>query len=383
MAENVSEKSSTGGIFLFRIAGIQIILDYSWFIIFALILWSLSAGYFPRNFSGHSTQAYWISGLIATFFFFFSVIAHELAHSLMALRIGIKIPEIRLFLFGGVARISEEAQNPKDEFAIAIVGPLSSFVLAFIFWNVKNLIAGDASSLIVAVFGYLAWINLALGIFNLIPGFPLDGGRILRAFWWWKTGSVTRATKVASDIGKGFAVALIILGAFDIFAGSLVGGLWFIFIGMFLRGVAEGGYQEVVMKQVFEGVRVEDVMVTEDVVSVSPDLFLKGLISQYFLRYGYKGFPVVENGNVLGVVPLEKIREIPEEAQETTTVRQVMVSLENDITIRPDDSLVEALKKMNLRGISRLVVMQENKMVGLITKTGLIRFMEIKRILEH
>lgn len=382
MSTEITGKRNRRGFDLFKIAGIQITLDYSWFIIFALVVWSLSAGYFPHYYPGQSTQAYWIAGLTAALLFFFSVLAHELSHSFMAIHSGIKIPGITLFIFGGVSQLSEDPKDPKIELKIAIVGPLTSFALALIFWGIKNSLMTNQTSLILAVFDYLAWINMALGIFNLIPGFPLDGGRVFRALWWWKTGSLTQATKLASDMGKGFALALMILGGLQIFSGALIGGLWFLFIGMFLRGIAEGGYQELVMKQSLEGVQVQEVMI-QDVVNVPSVLPINHLIREYFLRYGYRGFPVVQEGKVLGVVSLTNVKDIPEEEQKTRTVEEVMNPLNDKMLIAPEASLAEALKKMIQGDISRLLVMREDKLAGMITKTGLLRFLEIKHILEN
>ncbi len=378
----IMEKENRGGFKLFKIAGIQITLDYSWLIIFVLVLWSLSSGYFPHHYPGQDIQTYWIAGFIAAILFFFSILAHELSHSLVAIHSGIKIPEITLFIFGGVSRLSEEADDPKTELKIALAGPLSSFALALLFLGVKLTLEEKQSSMFVAIFDYLSWINIALGIFNLIPGFPLDGGRVLRALWWWKTGSLKQATKVASDMGKGFALALMVLGGLQIFTGSLIGGLWFIFIGMFLRGVAESGYQEMVMKQALEGVQVQEVMIPE-VVSVQPNLPLNRLIKDYFFRYGYRGFPVIQEGAVLGVVSLSNVKDIPETEQQTRTVAEVMTPISDKITIPPETPLTEALQKMIREEIGRLLVVQSNqKMVGMITKNGLLRFLEIKRILE-
>jgi Zn-dependent protease len=373
---------SPGGIPLFRVAGIQLRLDYSWFIIFILILWSLSAGYFPGNYPGRTTQVYWIAGLVATLLFFVSIIVHELSHSLMAIRSGIKIPEIRLFIFGGIARISEDARSSAEELKIAIVGPLSSFALAALFWVIHVLFFEDPN-LISAIFRYLAYINLALGIFNLVPAFPLDGGRVLRAVWWWKTGSVTRGTRVASDMGKWFAVALIILGAVEIFIGGLIGGLWLVFIGMFLRGIAEGGYQDLVMRQTLQGVEVKEVAVT-DVVTVPPGLTLDALANQYFLCYGYKGFPVLEeDGSVQGVVSLENLQSVSEEKRGDTLVKQIMTPLKDEIRVNPKDSLADAFSKMSQQQVERLLVMENGRLAGLLTKTGLKRYMEIKQILNY
>jgi len=300
----------------------------------------------------------------------------------MAQRCGIEISEIKLFIFGGVARLSEESKNPVTEFKIAVVGPLSSFVLAIFFWICHKLLGGLNFPLAQAVTGYLVWINVALGIFNLLPGFPLDGGRILRAILWYRTGSLSRATKWASDVGKGLAIALMVLGAIQIFTGMLIGGLWLIFIGMFLRGVAEGGYQEVLMRQSLENVQVREVMI-EDVVNVQPDLTVRELVTDYFLRYGFKGFPVMENNKVTGVVSLHEIKNIHQANDQTTRVTDIMLSLDDTMVISPETSLVIAMRKMLTENIARLLVMENDQLLGMITKTGLMRFLEIKNILEE
>jgi Zn-dependent protease/predicted transcriptional regulator len=382
MNSSDTPKQAGAGINLFKIAGIQITIDISWFIIFLLVLWSLSAGYFPRQFPDQSVQVYWGAGLVATILFFFSVLFHEMSHSLMAQRCGIEISEIKLFIFGGVSRLSEEAKNPVNEFKIAVVGPLSSFVLAIFFWFCTKLLGGLQLSLAQIITGYLVWINVALGIFNLLPGFPLDGGRILRAIIWYKTGSLSRATKWASDVGKGLAIALMVLGALQIFGGMLIGGIWLIFIGMFLRGVAEGGYQEVVMRQSLEDVQAHEVMI-EDVVNVQPDLTVRELVTDYFLRYGFKGFPVMDKGKVIGLISLAEAKNIDHSQESTTRVVDIMQPLNDNIVISPDISLVIAMRKMVTENTARLLVMENDQLLGMITKTGLLRFLEIRNILEE
>jgi CBS domain-containing protein len=300
----------------------------------------------------------------------------------MAISSGIKISEITLFIFGGMARLSEEAGDPKTEFKIAIVGPLTSFALAVVFWLIQNAIRGDQPSIIVEIFGYLAWINIALAVFNLIPGFPLDGGRVFRAFWWWKTGSMIEATRVASDIGKGFAIVLMILGGVQIFSGALIGGLWLIFVGMFLRGMAQGGYQQLVIEKSLEGTRVQDIMI-RDVVTAAPDLSLKQLIADYFLRYGYRGFPIMTDGKVSGMISLANVKDLSEQEQADKMVKQVMTPINGAMTILPETSLIEALKKMSQEKVTRLLVMRGDQMMGMITQTGLLRFLEIKRALAN
>jgi Zn-dependent protease/CBS domain-containing protein len=378
MAERNPAKKS--GVTLFSIGGIVVRLDYSWFIVFALVLFSLSLGYFPRAYPDQSMQTYWLTGLLATVLFFLSVITHELSHSLMALRSGIKIHEITLFIFGGMARLSEEASDPKTEFKIAAVGPLTSLVLAGLFWLIQTAARGDQPSILVEMFGYLAWVNVALAVFNLVPGFPLDGGRLFRAFWWWKTGSIVDATRVASDWGKGFAVALMIFGGLQIFTGSLVGGLWLIFIGMFLRGIAEASYQDLLTKKSLDGRRVEQVM-TREVVSVSPELPVKSAIADYFLRYGYRGFPVRTNGRVSGIISLTHIKDLSAAEQDRKTVGEVMAPIDGEMVVTPETPLTEALRKMADENRGRLLVMDGECMVGMITQASVMRYLDIHKAL--
>jgi len=368
------------GIHLFTIAGIRILIDYSWFIIFFLVAVSLSVGYLPQEYPGQPLRSYWIAGLVATFAFFFSILFHELSHSLVAMRHGIAIPSITLFLFGGVSRLSEEPKDPKTELVIAIVGPLSSFLLALGFWIATGRLAGRVSPLVTGVLDYLAFINLALGVFNLVPGFPLDGGRVMRAIWWWRTGSLDRATRLASDMGKGFALALIFLGALVVFRGALVGGIWLIFIGMFLRGSAEQGYQQMVLMRSLDNVTVGDVMVDRPV-TVSPGLSLEGLVNDYFLRYGYRGFPVVDDGRAVGVVSVASLAGVPAAERATKTVADVLHPLDPSRTIARDAPLLEALEKMAAPNVGRLLVVEDGRLEGLVTKTGLVRLLEMQKIL--
>lgn len=375
------ETRQSKAINLIKIAGIQISFDYSWLIVFALVLFAMSGGYFPRYYPGHAFPTYWLAGAIATFFFFASVVIHELAHSLVAIRSGIQISEITLFIFGGVSKITEEPQDPVTELKVAIVGPLSSFALAALFWLIKGFFAGLDLSLTQGIFSYLAWINLALGIFNLVPGFPLDGGRVFRALYWWKTGSLTRATRLAADLGKGFAVALMVLGGVQIFLGDLFGGLWFIFIGMFLRGMSQRGYEEVIVRKSLEGMPVREIM-TREVVSVQPDMTISQLVHDYFLRYTYGGFPVMADGRVLGVVSIAGVREVPRQEQDFRKVAEVMEPVSEQVVIAGEVSLAEALRRMTQADQDRLLVMEGDHMVGLITKTSLLRFVQVKRLLE-
>ena len=382
MADFKPDRATERGIHLFTIAGIRIIIDYSWFVIFFLVATSLSAGYLPQEYPGASALAYWVAGLVATIAFFLSILFHELAHSLVALRSGIQIPSITLFLFGGVSRLSEEAKDPKTELTIAVVGPLSSFALALLFWLAGEGLEGVIHPLAQAVVEYLSFINLALGIFNLVPGLPLDGGRVLRAVVWWRTGSIDRATRLAADLGKGFAVTLMFLGAMLIFRGALLGGIWLIFIGMFLRGSAAQGYEQMYLMRILESVKVGDVMI-QTPLTVSPDLTLSDLVNRYFLRYGYRGFPVEEGERTIGLISIDDLAGVPESERSERTVRDRMRPLDASWIISKEAPLLEALERLSPGSVGRLLVLEDGRLSGMVTKTGLLRLLEIHQILKR
>ena len=361
---------------LFKIAGVQVEIDYSWLVIFLLVLWSLSAGYFPQEYPGHQTGNYWIVGFVATLLFFASVVFHELSHAMMANRLGDKIDRITLFIFGGMARLSSEPHSAVNEIKIAGAGPLSSLLSALIFWLLASAL-GPAGALWTAVFRYLAFINVALALFNLLPGYPLDGGRLLRALLWKRWGDLARATERAAQWGSGIGWGLIGLGALEIFGGALIGGLWLIFIGLFLRGAAASGYQGMIVEHALAHIRVNDIM-TREPVTLAPELSVSEAIEQYFLRFGYGGFPVVSEGRVLGVLSLSQIRHCKPEERTHKTIRDIMLALGPELEIRPQASAIDAMRKMNETHRSRLVVVDGGKLVGLITRTGIARIVQTK-----
>jgi len=373
----------TGGISLFRVAGTEVRLDYTWFFIFALVLVSLAGGYFPRSHPGLPTSSYWAAGALATLLFFVSIVLHELSHAWMARASGIPVPVITLFLFGGVSQMSEEPSKPETDLRVAVVGPLTSFALAGAFWAVHAALAPPVTSpLFASVALYLAWINAALGTFNLLPGLPLDGGRILRALAWWKTGSLRRGTRIASNAGKGIAVGLMILGGLEIFSGALVGGIWLVLIGLFLRGTAEAGYQSVVMLQSLEQVNVRDVAIANPV-TVSPQLTLQELVDEYFLRHGFRAYPVVDGASVLGLISVEALRDLAPDERRSATVKEHMTPLAELGAVAPDLPVADAFKRLPSAPGGRLLVLDDHgDLVGLLTKEGLARFLEIRRVLE-
>jgi Zn-dependent protease len=375
-------RDARGGFALFRVAGIQVRADPSWLVIFALIWWSLAAGYFPRAHPEAEAGARWAAGLFTALLFFGSLVLHELSHSLVARRSGHEVRSITLFLFGGAAEMTSEPEDPGTEFRIAIAGPLASFALALGFFGLGRLLPSATPDLLLGVVRYLAWINLALGVFNLLPGFPLDGGRILRALIWHRTGSLRQASRVATQAGKGLGLGLAALGGIQIFSGALIGGIWLVLIGLFARGLAETSYQNLLLREQLEEVSVADVMVREPV-TVSPDLTLDRLVDEYILGHGFRGFPVVEGGRTLGLISVDRVRAVPAEARAAQRVRDHLERLAESQRVTPETPLLEALRSMGSPGMQRLLVMRPGsaELVGLLTKSGLVRFLELRQTL--
>ena len=378
-----SLRDARGGFALFRIAGIQVRVDPSWFLIFLLIWWSLSAGYFPRARPEASALEAWGAGLLTALLFFVSLLLHELSHSLVARRAGHEVRSITLFLFGGASEMTTEPADPATEFRIAVVGPLASFALALLFWLLGRALPDGTPDLLPSIVQYLAWINVALGTFNLLPGFPLDGGRILRALVWWRTGSLRRASRMATQAGKGLGLGLALLGGIQIFSGALVGGIWLVLIGLFARGLAESSYQSLILRELLGQVSVADVMVREPV-TVPPDLTLDRVIDDYVLAQGFRGFPVVEGGRALGVISLERLARVPPELRAQQRVREHLEPADAERSVAPDTPLLEALAQMGRVGAQRLLVLRPGsaELVGLLTQSGLVRFVELRQALE-
>ncbi|MFQ5665451.1 MAG: site-2 protease family protein [Candidatus Binatia bacterium] len=371
------------GIDLFKVAGIQIAIDYSWIVIFLLVLWSLSAGYFPHEYPGYVGAEYWSVGVVATLLFFASVVIHELAHSLVANRLGQPVRRITLFIFGGMAHLSREPSSAAAELKIASVGPLTSLLLGVTFWLLKMAVeAVGVRVLWVATFKYLAFINVALAAFNLLPGYPLDGGRILRGLLWYRSGNMRAATARAADWGAGIAFGLMALGVLEIFGGALIGGLWLIFIGMFLRSAARASYHGVVVEQALRSATVRDLMVDDPVV-VPADLTVEQAIEEHFLRRGFGGFPVGHNGQIEGLVSLAQIKDCPAGARRQRTVRDIMRPADDAVKIAASASVSDALRRMVLSDSGRLLVTDGGQVVGLITRSGITRFMQVKTELEE
>ncbi len=367
------------GFRLGSIFGFEIRVDLSWFLIFFLILWTFIGSVFPANYPGLSQGTYIIMGVVTTLLFFASLLTHELSHSFVARAKGIPVEGITLFAFGGVSRTRMDAETPGDEFQIAGVGPLTSVLLSVLFgllyWLGRS---ADWSVAVNGVTGYLASINLILAIFNLLPGFPLDGGRLFRSLVWKITGNLKKATRIASWGGKFFAYLLIAWGLVQLFGGLIFNGLWLIFIGWFLYNAAEYSYQKVELQTSLEGVRVNQVM-TPNPETVSPDLTLRELVDEYFLQRRYQAYPVTEKDRPLGIITLSRVKEIPQNEWNRRTVRETMIPAEKDVIVPPEEKMPQVLQKMTESGARRVLVARNNRLEGMITANDVANWLRRRR----
>lgn len=346
------------------IRGIPINVHVSWLVIYGLITWTLATGYFPRALPDLPAAAHWANGLLAAFLLFVSVLLHELSHSFVAMAHGLSVRGITLHVFGGVSHLEDEAPSPRAEFLIAVVGPVTSFAIAAVLWAIRA--AGFVQpGWAQAVVTYLVLVNVAVGIFNLVPGFPLDGGRLLRAaLWKWK-GTLGEATYIASRVGVGFAFALMALGVWQIFGGNIVGGFWFILIGMFLRGAADSSYSQMALREALARLPVRDIM-TRDVVTVRPEATVEQLADAFWSHH-VTSFPVVDDGTVRGIASLQQVREVPPEQRTQRRVTELMRPLTDELVVGPDDSVFDALGKATRNQLGRLVVLNDSRLVGYLS----------------
>ena len=355
-----------------KIFGININLNYSWFFIVLLLSWTLAIDFFPRYYPGFSSTEYWIIGIVSAVLLFVSVFAHELMHSLVAKRYKMGVEKITLFFFGGVAQIKGKGITPKKEFFMAIAGPIFSLFLALVFWIIFKL-AGAAY--IQAVCFYLYRLNLILGLFNLAPGFPLDGGRILRSILWGYFKDIKKATKYAAYSGKGISVLLIALGFIGILMGY--GTLWFILIGIFLYFMAEMSYEQIVLKEVLSKVKIKEVL-NKNFVSVRKNLTIADLFSKYFLKYNSNSFIVVENGRFAGVVNDICLKQVPKKEWLNIFVKDVMIPADKIDSIESDELAYNVLIKMNKQRISVIPVIKNKRIIGVVDVVSLIRYSNLK-----
>lgn len=363
---------SRHGVPIGRIFGISLDLDYSWFLIVGLMTWMLAQSYFPREFAGWTSGEYWLVGFASAVLLFASVLIHELGHSVVAQGFGIQVPRITLFLFGGISQIATEAPTPGTEFSIAVVGPFTSLVLAAFFWEIEPLVG--ANQLVFALVKYLALINFGLALFNLIPGYPLDGGRIFRAILWKATRSHHRATIVAGITGRFFGFLFIFLGIWLALTGNLGNGIWIALIGWFLESAASSQIQQEGLKSLLDGHRVADAM-RRDLLRVPEDVAVQEVVRQPVFTTGSRSAFVTHQGVPEGIVTLAEVRAMPRDAWASTKMAQIMIPLQKLITTHPDALLWSALEKMGRDGVSQLVVVDGNRIVGVLSREDILHYL--------
>jgi Zn-dependent protease/predicted transcriptional regulator len=381
---------SGGGLRLGTLFGIEIRLDSSLTIIFALLIFILGGSVFPQWHPDWPASTTWTTAAAAGVLFFASVLAHELAHSLVSRRFGIGVRRITLFLFGGVAEIQEEPREPRAEFLIAIVGPLTSLVIGLLCTYSATLLAGaDLAELFPAdgesavgglspLATLLLWlgpINIVLGVFNMMPGFPLDGGRVLRALLWWLTGDLRRATQIASQTGRMFGWFLMILGVMQAVSGIVMQGLWLVLIGWFLSNAASSSYRQMVVRDLFKGVTARDMMRSR-FETVTAQLRLGDFIDKHLLQSPQLLWPVLEDGQLIGLVTLQEVKSIAAADRDTMTVGQVMRTDLGAQSLPPDTDANQTLLALSTHS-APLAVVENNRVIGLLSQFDSIKWVQL------
>jgi Zn-dependent protease/predicted transcriptional regulator len=377
------------GLKIFTVSDIPVRVDWSWIIIFILVTWSLAGVYFPLEFPGRSVALYWGLGAISALLLFVSILLHEISHSVVAKKTGLPVSDITLFIFGGVSQMTEEPEDPVQEFKIAAAGPLVSLILVFVFWGLAVLLQTYTGfQPAVLIFNYLAIVNGVILAFNLFPGLPLDGGRIFRAILWKITGSLKQSTKVASWIGSGFGIFLIAAGFFLVLAGNF-GGLWFVIIGFFLYQAARVAYENLYLTRILADVSIKEVM-SENPITVPANISIAQLVKEYFMKHPYRGYPVVEfgagekiegaePGQVRGFITLNDVINIDRDRWESITVQDVINTQHLSCPrIDAESNLKDSLREMLENGHPCLVVTENENLKGVVSRQDIMNMIAVR-----
>lgn len=346
--------------------------------IVALIAWSLAANAFPQWYQDLSRSAYWAMGVAGAIGLFACVLLHELGHALVARRYDVPMRGITLFIFGGVAEMGGEPKHARAEGFVAVGGPAVTAGLIGVFYGIRF---APLPTAVMGVVEYLLLLNVVLLAFNAIPAFPLDGGRVLRAILWHFKGSLRKATQICSQIGLGFGAALIILGVLMLLVGNVLGAIWWVLIGMFLRYAAGMSYQQVLVRQVLRGETVGQLM-TQQPITVSPQTTVQQFVHDYLYQHHHKLYPVTENGRLVGAITPEQIKPVPRDQWSDTTVEKVAEPYDSFMTVEPGMDAIDALSKINRSGRSRALVLEDGKLAGVISLKDLLGFLAMKLELE-
>lgn len=369
-----------GSLQVAKLFGISIRLHFSWLFIFFLVSWSLARSYLPQEFPGWTERTYWAVGIAGSLLLFVSVLIHELSHSLVAISRGHKVRDITLFLLGGVSQIEEEAAKPGEEFWISIVGPLASFVLAGIAWGVFLVVGNEGSPQVRALSGYLGTLNIVLGVFNLLPGYPMDGGRVLRSIVWKATRSRRRATVIAATVGQLVGFGFIGGGIILAFTTSFVSGLWMAFVGWFIQSAAAASRQREMVNASLSGKKVREVM-RSDFPTVRPGSSVQELVQEHMMKEFERAYIVMLGETFYGIVTASDVRRVEEAQRATLHVTEIMKRATQVVTASPDEPLEEAFAKLATNGVHQLPVVAEGRVVGLLTRTAVLRVLELTELL--
>ncbi|RQD77398.1 MAG: CBS domain-containing protein [Candidatus Syntrophonatronum acetioxidans] len=361
---------------IFRIFGIDVDIDISWFVVFFLFSFTLSEHYFPEVLPGVDLTTYWTLGITVTILIFVSVLIHELAHSLMAIKEGIPINKITLFIFGGVAQMKKEPEEPSSELKIAIIGPLSSITLGVIF-GILYLVLPEGQAVTAGV-EFLSRINFVVGTINMIPAFPLDGGRVLRGLLWLWKKNLLLATRIAVTAGSVFAFFAMGFGFIILFTLGSIWGLWYIFIGWLLYQAGQSSYSQVALKESLSGIKVEEVM-SREVQTIEAGFSISYLIDKFY-EYRYGAFPVVEKDSLRGLVSINHAKEVSREKWEEVKVEDIMTPMEDCIVTSPEEEAVDVMIKMAGEGAGRALVVKDDKLMGILSNTDMMRVIKLRTL---
>jgi Zn-dependent protease/CBS domain-containing protein len=367
---------------IFRLAGFDVFVDASWVFLAVLVTWSLATGVFPSQSPGETSMAYWLMGAAGALGLFLSIVLHEFAHSIVARANGIRMRGITLFIFGGVAEMLDEPPSPQAEFKMAIAGPIASVLIGGACFGLAALAHFAELNQAGITLRYLAGINVTLAVFNMVPAFPLDGGRVLRSILWSAKGSLRQATRISSMIGSAFGFLLIAIGVVSILAGHFVMGLWWFLLGSFVRAAAAQSYEQVLLRQYLAGEPVHRFM-NRSIITVPPDLPLDRFVEDVVYRYHYKMFPVVHEDAVLGCATSTSLTDVPRDRWHTLTVRDVMEPCDDSSSVHPNTDTLEALGKMMRTGRSRLLVVDHGRLVGVLSLRDIMDFINLKVELDE
>lgn len=354
--------------------GIPIEVNASWLVIFALILWSLSSALFPAMLPGLDSGRYWVMGVGTTFAFFGSLLLHELAHSLVSRHFGMDVRRIVLFIFGGISEATSEMPSAKVEFWVSIAGPLMSLALGVLSWAVAMGAAAANSVTFSVVFQWLAIVNVALAVFNLLPGFPLDGGRVLRAAAWKITGNHRRATRIASRGGQVVAGLLLAWAVLRFIAGDILGGVWMGFLGYLLFQAAASSYGDLVLKDALSHVGVGELM-SRNVQTLHPEMTVRDAVDTTIAHHPFGGYPVAD-GHLHGILQANDVKRVPPNEWPRLRVSELMKPLDDDLTLSPETPVSEALERFSRHGVTRLPVVEDGELVGILSQSDVIRWID-------